>query len=280
MGLPADTLTVARFLTFMARTSKFSTINNYLSAVVVLHRYHGFEANFRDTFYIKLVIKGLRRILGDEPCKSRPLQPEQLLACYYHMDKSSELVQACWGAIILCFRSLLRKSNVLPSSSLVDRHVLRRSDVRFHSWGMMLHVKSSKTIQYNERKLEIPIFSIPGSPLCAVNMLQEHWVRFPASLDSPLFMKSTKQGMRPLLYNDVLQCLKSLVRTIGLDPQNVGLHSLRRSGATFLCRIGVPLSDIKCAGDWRSLAVLEYLITPIERKLEIESCCVEVLATI
>lgn len=280
MGLPAETLTVARFLTFMARTSKFSTVNNYLSAVVVLHKYHGFEANFRDTFYIKLAIKGLKRILGDEPCKSRSLQPEHLLACYREMDKTSDFVQSCWAAIILCFRSLLRKSNVLPSSSVVDRHVLRRSVVQWYSWGMMLHVNSSKTIQFNERKLEIPIFSIPGSPLCAVQMLQEHWLKFPASLDSPLFMKMGKQGMRPLLYNDVLQCLKSLVRVIGLDPQYVGLHSLRRSGATFLCRIGVPLSDTKCAGDWRSLAVLEYLVTPIERKLEIESFSVQSLSAL
>lgn len=180
MGLPAETRTVARFLTFLARTSKFSTVNNYLSAVVVLHKYHGFAANFRETFYIKLVIKGLRRILGDNPCKSIPLTPEQLLMCYGKMDKSNLWLSAAWAAIVLCFRSLLRKSNVLPMSYADDSHVLLRSDVKFHTWGMVLIVRSSKTIQFRERQLEIPIFAIPNSPLCAVARLKEHWYLFPA----------------------------------------------------------------------------------------------------
>lgn len=277
VGLPAETQTVARFLTYLARTSKFNTVNNYLSAVVVLHKYHGFEANFRDTFYIQLVIKGLRRILGDNPCKAIPLSPEQLVMCYSKMDKLDIKLMACWASITLCFRSLLRKSNVLPISKACDNHIMRRSDVTFHPWGMVLTIRSSKTIQFRERQLEIPIFLTPNSPLCAVSNLREHWEMFPASAESPLFLKPSKVGPTPLLYSDVLKALKMMVQNIGLDPTNVGLHSLRRSGATFLCRLGVPLTDIKCAGDWRSLAVLEYLVTTMDRKLHIESTCAHAL---
>lgn len=63
-----------------------------------------------------------------------------------------------------------------------------------------------------------------------------------------------------------------------MDDSKVGLHSLRRSGASFWCHLGVPLTDIKSIGDWRSLAVLEYLVTPMNRKMDIEKIMVEALS--
>lgn len=280
LAIPAETLTVARFLTFLARSCKFSTINNYLSAVIVLHKYHGFNPEFRDTFYMRLVIKGLRRILGDETSKASPLMPEQLLQCFGTLDKSDDWWLTCWSAIILCFRSLLRKSNVLPINANDKAHLILRKDVSFFSWGMLLRVHSSKTLQYQERQLEVPIFSMPGSPLCAVTFVKKHFESYPADMDSPLFLKWKNGRVTPLLYRDVLGALKTLIKRIGLEETKVSLHSLRRSGATFMCKIGVPLSDIKTMGDWRSLAVLEYIITPLERKLEIESQTSKALLTI
>lgn len=69
-----------------------------------------------------------------------------------------------------------------------------------------------------------------------------------------------------LLTCDVLQFLKKLVSKIGKNPANSGLHSLRRSGTQFLQKLGVPLTDIMYMGDWHSLAVLDYLVTPFEKK--------------
>lgn len=267
-------------MTFMARSCKFSTINNYLSAIIVLHKYHGFNPEFRETFYMKLVLKGLRRILGDETAKAATLMPEQLIQCYFKLDKNDQWWLTCWSAIILCFRSLLRKSNVLPTTLNDRKHVILRKDVVFFDWGVLLNVHSTKTLQYRERKLQVPIFNMPGSPLCAVSFLREHFERYPAEMDSPLFLKERNGIITPLLYHEVLRALKTLIKRIGLEDTNVSLHSLRRSGATFLCRIGVPLSDIKTMGDWRSLAVLEYLITPLERKLQIEDITTKALPTI
>lgn len=283
ISLPASTLTVARFLTYLARSCKFGTINNYLSSVIVLHKYHGYPAVFRETFYIKLVVRGLRRLLGDEPCQSIPLSPEQLLQCYSTISGRDSLENASWAAVVLCFRTLLRKSNVLPDRATppYPLHIVRRKDVKFYDWGMVITVCASKTIQFKERKLEIPVFLMGHSPLCAVKLLREHISMYPGTPDDPLFLKGVvAAGFKPLLYRDVLGSLKSWVKRIGLDSSNVGLHSMRRSGATFMCRLGIPLTDIKCMGDWRSLAVLEYLITPMSRKLEIESRCSQALSII
>lgn len=283
IGLPASTLTVARFMTYLARSCKFSTINNYLSSIIVLHKYYGHTADFRDTFYIQLVTRGLKRILGDAPCQSIPLSPEQLLSCHNTIDGKVSTENSCWAAVVFCFRTLLRKSNVLPEQATLpySAHIICRKDVEFFDWGMTITVYASKTIQFKERELQIPVFATDLSPLCAVTLLRNHIRQFPGEPTDPLFLKlDSGLNLRPLLYRDVLKYLKIWVKRIGLDPANVGLHSMRRSGATFMCRLGIPLTDIKCMGDWRSLAVLEYLITPMSRKLEIENKCSQALREI
>ena len=145
---------------------------------------------------------------------------------------------------------------------------------------MIITVRSSKTLQYYERLLRIPVFAIPGSPLCAVSLLREHFNNFPKDNDDFLLFKHSPKGPLPIFYRDVLGFLKHSVSLIGLDPHDVGLHSLRRSGTTFPHSLRIPLEDIKCVGDWKSLAVLSYLITPMETKITIESTVAEALGAI
>ena len=105
-----------------------------------------------------------------------------------------------WCCVVLAFRSLLRKSNLLPSNEL-HLHCVRRQDITFMSWGMMVSVLSSKTIQFWERMLEIPIVKSARSPLCAVTLLQEHFRRTSsASPHDNLFIVPRKGGLVPLEY--------------------------------------------------------------------------------
>lgn len=69
----------------------------------------------------------------------------------------------------------------------------------------------------------------------------------------------------------------NLATCIQKHPSDLGTHSMRRSGASFLSCIGVPLHEIKSVGDLKSLAVLAYLVTPLERKEQIDSYAATVL---
>lgn len=214
-----------------------------------------------------MVMEGLRHKLGDKVNQSQPLTAEQLLLMYRHVDHSKPRELLMWGAMIVSFRSLLRKSNIVPDKydELPD-HVLRRGDISWTEYGMCFNIRSSKTLKYKDRVLEIPVVSNTGSPLCAVR-----WVRYavmlePADDNQPIFLCDGK----PLLYRDVLKYIKTLVKSIGLDSDSVGFHSMRRSGTQFLHSIGTPMSDIKNAGDWKSMAVLVYLSSTLERKIKIE----------
>lgn len=106
---------------------------------------------------------------------------------------------------------------------------------------------------------------------CVVSRLLYHFAECPAPGTSPLFLKRVHSSFTPVTYSDLLKFIKECVVRIELDPRNVGLYLLRRSGATDLHSIGVPSIDIKFLGDWKSLAVLQYLVTTFNRKVQIEN---------
>lgn len=150
--VPATVLTIARFSLFKSKTSKYNTVNNYFSAIVALHRYHGFDDDYRSTYFMKLLMEGLRHRLGDKVTQAEPLTVSQLKSMSGFVDYSDWKQFMLWGSIVLSFRSLLRKSNILPDKvSEIDDHVVRSRPVRWTSYGCSLEVVSTKTIQCRER---------------------------------------------------------------------------------------------------------------------------------
>ena len=260
---------MSRFLVYLGRTCKFSTVNNYLSAVVTLHRFYGYPAEFRDSFLIKMVLKGLKSMLGDNVTQMKLLTVDQFVTMF-KLAVQSEADMVYWSIMMLSFRSLLRKSNLVPNTYAELGHVIRRRDLVFHDWGLMVHVCSTKTLQCKEYVLEIPIYYVNNPVFCAASLVQDHLRKYPASEDSPVFINQTNSKMRPVLYRELLAFIKRAVVLIGLDPDSYGSHSLRRSGAGFLHSQGIPLEDIMSMGHWRSLAVLDYLVTPVSRKMDIQ----------
>ena len=244
------------------------SIINYLSAVSQLHKLYGYDAQFTSNYVVKFTLAGLRRLMGD-PQPNRPtLHVQDPLAMYKVVDVKNVEERAMWACIVLGFRSLLRKSNMLWSHAS-DKHILKRAAVNFFPWGMLLTVSSTKTIQYGQRTINIPITAAPGSPLCAVFWVQQHLVDVPSTTpDTPLFQIPKGSSQVPLSYSKVLGYLKTLLRKTGRDSENVGVHSLRRSGACYMHSIGLTLEDIRQAGDWQSLAALIYLARPLQGRIE------------
>lgn len=278
VAVPATHRTVARFLVLKAETCKYNTINNYLSAITVLQRCYGYTMNYRENFMLILVLDGLKAILGTAVVQKIPLTPDELLSMYKLIPLSDSVNQVHWTIVVFCFRTILRKSNVLPDTGDLTELLVRRSGISFTSWGMLVRVLSTKTLKYRDRVLEIPICIISGSPFCAVTLLRQHFREYPASGDSPLFYKRVLGVQVPVRYRESLKFLKQMSSRIGKDPTTVGLHSLRRSGAYFMHQLGVPLEDIKCIGDWKSLAALMYLVSPLERKKRIDELIGQALA--
>ena len=262
---------MCRYVVYLSDSLKYVSIQNYVSAVLSLNHYYGHDVrSIRSEFEFCMTMAGVKRMLGDPEPLRPTLTLQQLLLMSAHVDLRDPNELCMWTAIVTGFRSLLRKSNLVPDTlGATPGHFLRRGAIKFRDWGMELTISSSKTIQYMQRTHLIPITLAVGSPFCAVSLLRAHFSATSGlGPDSPAFMIRKEAKLVPLTYSALLRYLKSLLKKSGLETENVGLHSLRRAGALFMFDIGLSLEDIRQAGDWASMAALLYLAKPFSLKVK------------
>ena len=266
-SLPASMETILLYLAYLAESRSYVTIINYLSAVWSLHKLSGVPHLDPSSFEIQMTLKGIKRTLGDERCQARPITVHELKLVFSTLDMSNSEDVAFWLALLICFRGLLRKSNVVEQDL-----ALLYSDVDLTSWGLLIKLRRTKTITCKERVLVIPFVSI-ASVFCVRKsfLLLSSMVRYP-SLDSQLVSYMRKGTWVRATYSWLRDKLAGISRTLGLS--HVTSHSLRRGGATALADADFTLLQIKDMGDWSSLAVLQYITKTMEsRKVLDERMC-------
>lgn len=107
-------------------------------------------------------LKGIRRCKGDETRQAILVLPLMLLKIFERLMLNPR--HTALRAVVLCsFHASLCKCHVTDSELM-----LRRRSFKMYDWGMIIVVRRSKTIQFRERKLEIPVTRCPDRRLCAV----------------------------------------------------------------------------------------------------------------
>lgn len=258
--LPATVDNVCLYITFLTSQVKYKTICNYISALWAMHKFFGFPPTAQDSYLVKCTLQGARRLLGDVTLSADPLLPEDLVCMYKTLNYKDTSDLVFWTALCLGFRCLLRKGHYTASD-----HTIYRKHVKFTDYGLCLLLESSKTIQYKERSVLIPVVASPGSVLCPVRWLKVYLKRVDVSPSSPLFVNPSDKS-KPISYKFFASKLSKCLKAAGLNG-NYTSHSLRRGCATYLSRLGLPLHDIKSYGDWCSLSVLLYLSSDITTRL-------------
>ena len=115
--------------------------------------------------------------------------------------------------------------------------------------GAIITVRWSKTIQFKQKELHIPLPRISASPCCPITALLLTLAQLPMSSGPvPLFCYLSPSGPFVLYLG---QCLSNL----GLEPSKFPGPSLRRGGVSFAMQFGLPLEWVKMQGDWASNAV-------------------------
>lgn len=270
--LPMDYEIVTLFMIHLAISGlSYSTINKKLSALVMFAKLNRQAIDLRADFGVNLTMKALHRIIGDSVRKKDELFPKDLLSMKQHVSFSDFIEESVWLGVIFLYRTLLRKSHIFVGE--FNHNLLCRSDIEFTSWGLIVHVTKSKTIQYRERTVDIPL-TRDGGPLCVVSHLLRYFGKYPMTPDAPVLGMIKEGKKRFVKYGSALSLLKKWGNASGLQ-KDLGLHSLRRGGATVMSLAGLPLEDIKSRGDWQSMSVLQYLSYPLQQKIAIEKKMVD-----
>jgi hypothetical protein len=145
----------------------------------------------------------------------------------------------------LCCSNLLQKS---PASYAPGQHVGVDS-IALTDSGFNITLNRTKTLQFNECQLAIPLVAIPGSNLCPFDAVRAMWQLCQASSGVSLFCYSSRGRPTPLVHSRFNKLLKSFCKAAGLNPRLFSGHSMRKGGATCALLAGVSETLVKLQGD-------------------------------
>ena len=263
-------------MVFLARTLAASSIACYLNVVRILHLQFGFPNPLQDPLFKfqKDFMRGIKRLHGNVVRQKLPITPDVLHKLHGELDLTNSLDATFWATCVIAFFSFFRKSNllILSASSFDPLKHLRMCDIRVYNCGLLLLVRWSKTIQYRNRTLLVPVRRIEHCKLCPhkaiVNAFKLLGAHDSAKLrDGPAFVYTSAGQVKPLTYTTFTTKLKKLLEQCGFDGSQYSGHSFRRGRATFALNCGVPGHYIKLQGDWLSNAYERYLDTSLQYKI-------------
>ena len=271
LPVPISPLNLARYIAFMARRLTFSSTRQYLNAVRLLHLEMGQSCPPFNLWYISSLLKGVRRVLGDATSPKLPITLTLLQGIFSTVDLTAPFDVVFWAACLVAFFSFFRKSNLLVQSAadFNPETNLCRGDVSFTPQGCILRVRWSKTIQYKERVLLVPLPRIAGSVLCPSQALLLAIKMAPAPIQSPVFQVQSIAGCSFLTHSQFIRRLRESLRMLNIDAHQYSSHSFRRGGASLSLEAGLPADLIQQQGDWRSMAYKRYLDVSLQARVSV-----------
>ena len=261
----------AQFLSFSVTSN---SIRNYLNGVRVLHLYLGHEFTFLQHFIVRITLRGIARLLPHTPKQALAITVTTLLRVHSCLDFSSPYEIVVFTAALFAFFLMARLSNILPASQAAKdlRKALCRKHIRLIEGNLLVVFNWSKTIQFGERKLVVPLIPFPGSPICPVSLFNRMISSVPASPSSPAFVVPIRGGLKVLTKSAFINSFRHLLVRAGTPLAHAYTgHSFRRGGATWAFGIGIPGEYIQVVGDWKSECYKKYFEFSLDVMLSVSS---------
>lgn len=270
--VPVQPHHLLHYAAFLARSLKAASVRSYLNIIGILHKEFGLPNPLLDNWPHKSLLTGINRSKGLTAQQKQPITPAMLMQLHDRLNLASSTDASFWATCLVAFYGMFRKSHLLPISptSFDARKQLTKADFKIFPWGVLITIRWSKTIQFRERIVEIPLPRIPDSKLCPTSAIINAFT-FTASAsttDSQAFnWLDDRQAVKVFTYGAFVSILRSHLAALGFDPKLFAGHSFRRGGASFAYQSGVPIELIKALGDWRSDTILIYLTMPLTIRL-------------
>jgi integrase len=278
--LPTSLDTICLYAQFLSRSFKTTAaIKNYISGVKLLHLYADQPFPHIGSFGLQLVLKGLARLNPHCPKQAFPITPPILLQFVTHLNLAQPTHATLWCLYLFAFFLMARKSNLVPlhAYSFDISKQLARQHVQQTSQGLVVSFHWSKTIQFGQRILQIPLLPIPSSPLCPVTAYLNMCKMISVPQTYPLFSLPHNSKICSITYKQLQTSIKQLITLTGRDPNQYSSHSFRRGGATWAFKAKVPADLIQLQGDWHSDAYKQYLHFDMKDKARVANSMIQLI---
>ena len=258
-----------RFATFLSFSLKSpSTMQNYIFTICTLNELGGYGKSVVGIRF-RNALRGISRKLQHVAKQATPITLEILKRILKVVNLQDQKQLACWVALVLGFHLFLRKNNVVPDTEkeLSSSH-LRRMDFAFHDGLLMATIVQTKTIQFSERELQMPIIENKSLDICPVYWFLNLVNSVQAKPFYHAFSYYTGRHMRVLTAKVLLQQSRTWLTFIGENANEFTLHSLRRRVASYAFQKNLPALYIKMLGDWQSDAYIKYIDSALRDRID------------
>ena len=267
---PTTRDTLMGFARLASLTVSYGTLKNIFSSIKFLHKATN-QPYPEDDWQIESTLKALKRELSGAPLQTLPITPEILLKMYVFVDTNLPKDLALWSSFLTSFYCMLRKASAVPKSlaSFSSSKGLSRCkiDIQPEDGVALVLMNYSKTEQFGNRNVVIPLLKNPSQALDQVHHLQELFQRFTLDSSLPAFSYMEKSKLKCITYDFFTKELKRLLTAAGLKADSFSGHSFRRGGATYLYRLGADPVLIQASGDWATDCYTRYVFLTFDQRL-------------
>lgn len=267
---PISEQNLCRYMAFLTFTlTSADSVMNYLSGLRKLHAYARVPMPSFSP-YVDTVYAGIKRLLAHHIQQAEPITPQILKRMALLVNRSHPKQVVIFTAIVVGFYLFLRSSNLTckTQTSFDPRKNLTRQDIRLAQQLALIEIRWSKTIQYFQKKLLMPIIPILDKDICPLNWLRAMVSLVPASPQHPAFCYPNRHGsLVPLTYRVLSDQLKNWVQLLNLPAHRYTCHGIRRGGATFAFESNLAAESIKLLGDWVSDSFRRYIDHSLESRI-------------
>ena len=223
--MPSEPKIISLYLTYLSKSSKFSTLKRRLASISVIHKLSGHYIDIKHPMITENLM-GIKRIKGSHQKAKKPILINELklIVDVIDKDKNEKNSFKNRALILVGFAGGFRRSELVA---------ILYEDIDFVTEGVKIFIKRSKTDQSGEGMTKgIPYFSNPI--YCPVISLK-NWIEISEIKSGQIFDISDKS---------VALTVKKYAAIAGLDANKYSGHSLRSGFATSAAELGAEERSI------------------------------------
>ena len=222
----------------------------------------------------RLVVEAAKRQLGRETVKKDPITPDILEKIVSSSDKSCLKSQR---VVVIC---LLSYAGFLRYNEMAN---VRRCDIQFFESHFDLFIEKAKNDVYRDGNHVV--IAKTGNITCPYKALQGYLdlAQIPADSDEYIFRNITyfkslglyklRSVQKPISYSNARDVVLKKLESLGFNPKQFGLHSLRSGAASACANSGVSDRMFKRHGRCRSEKAKDgYVKDSLASRLRVSQC--------